>query len=182
MTRTALVEENVLTDTQFASLPITAEQLCDAALDQARHKMTLPYRAYDLPLLMARPDFVEYFKFHLAVGLAKAIGAVDEHVQAVHYFDPNLNPDAQTETAVPLDPTLNLLVVVASNSAALRSYLLALDGYLTQAVKDLPSPLFATLHSLTNVMLVTADDIAQRRGYSLLLDSIYTPTRRLWVR
>ncbi|MCA9872965.1 MAG: hypothetical protein KC441_04905 [Anaerolineales bacterium] len=180
MTRTALAEPNVLPNTQFILLPETADQLRDHALEQARHKMQLPLRQAELKDLLLRADFVEYFKFNLAHGLAQTLAGVDEQVQAVHYFDPNLNPDAQTETAVPLDPTINLLVEVQAPSPALKSFVAALDGYLTDAVRVLPTPLFVSLHSLTNVMLVTAEDVARRRGFALILDSIYTPTRRLW--
>jgi len=129
--------------------------------------------------LLRRPDFIEYFKFSLADGVAQSIVAMDDHVQAVYYFDPHLNPDAETETLVPTEATINLLLVVKSNSAALKSFISLLDSYLTEALRVLPSTLFASLPSVLHMMFVTQEDIAQRRGYALVLNAIYTPPKRI---
>jgi hypothetical protein len=103
-------------------------------------------------------------------------------VQAVYYFDPNLNPDAQTETGLPLDASINLLVRVESNTAALQAFIEALDRALTQQIRQLPSSTLADLNSILNAIIITGEDVAHGRGYAVLLSSLFNKPRRVWPR
>jgi hypothetical protein len=141
------------------SLQEAVETIEIDALQHAHTKCTHPLRAADLAELMQRHDFVDHFKFGLAVRIANMLAAHDEHVQAIYYFDPDLNSDAQTETYAALDATVNLLILVESK---------------------LPSPLYASLVSILNAILITEQDVDQGRGYAILLSSMYLKPRQVW--
>ena len=164
------------------SLQEAVETIEIDALQHAHTKCTHPLRAADLAELMQRHDFVDHFKFGLAVRIANMLAAHDEHVQAIYYFDPDLNSDAQTETYAALDATVNLLILVESKTAALESFIAALDVALTHQASKLPSPLYASLVSILNAILITQEDVDQRRGSAVLLSSMYLKPRQVWQR
>ena len=171
---------------QEASLPLVtslqevAETIQIDALQYAHTKFTQPMRATDLAELLQRHDFISYFKFGLAEYIAKTLAAHDENVQAIYYFDPDLNSDAETETYMPLHASVNILVQVESKSAALESFIAALDEALTQQARKLPSPLYTSLASILNAILITKEDVDQGRGYAVLLSSMYLKPRQVW--
>ena len=164
----------------ITSLQETAETIQMDALQYAHTKSTQSIQAADLAELLQRHDFFDQFKLGMAERIADTLAAHDEHVQAIYYFDPYLNADAETETFAPLDATVNLLVLVESKSAALESFITALDGALTQQVRKLPSPLLVSLASILNAILITQEDVAQRRGYAVLLSSMFLKPRQVY--
>lgn len=164
----------------LTSMQEVAETIQFDALAHAHTRFTQPMRAADLAEVLQRNDFIDHYKFGLAERIANTLAAHDEHVQAIYYFDPNLNSDAEIETFAPLDATVNLLVQVETKSAALESFIAALDEALTQEARKLPSPLFTSLVSILNAILVTEEDVDQRRGYAILLSSMYLKPRQVW--
>ena len=83
------------------SLQEVAETIQIDALQHAHTRFTQPMRAADLAEVLQRNDFIDHFKFGLAERIANTLAAHDEHVQAIYYFDPNLNSDAEIETGRP---------------------------------------------------------------------------------
>ena len=161
------------------SLQEVAETIQIDALQHAHTMFIRPAHAASLADLLQWHDFVNHFKFGLAERIAKTLAAHDEHVQAIYYFDPNLNSDAETETYAPLDPAVNLLVQVTSKSAALQSFIIALDKALTGQLSTLPSPLYASLQTMLNAIVITEEDVQQKQGYAVLLSSLYLKPRRI---
>ena len=162
------------------SLQEVAETIQMDALQHAHTMFTQPMKAADLAEVLQRNDFIDHFKYGLAERIANTLAAHDEHVQAIYYFDPNLNSDSEIETYAPLDASVNLLVQVETKSAALESFIAALDQALTLEARKLPSPLYAQLVSILNAILVTEEDVDQRRGYAILLSSMYLKPRQVW--
>ena len=162
------------------SLQEVAETIQIDALQHAHTRCTPSIHAADLAELLQRNDFIDHFKFGMAERIANTLAAHDEHVQAIYYFDPNLNSDAESETYAPLDASVNLLVQVKSKSAASESFIAALDEAMTKEARKLTSPLFASLMSILNAILVTENDVEQRRGYAILLSSVYLKPRQVW--
>ena len=167
---------------QLAPLLEAAETIRDNALDQARSKLPLPQRSLSEEELLLRRDFVEFFKHGLAIGASQAISANDQRVQALYLFEESTNPDAETEENLPVDMTVHLLVLVKSNSAALASFIAALDRVLAQAISILPLPMLSGRTSILNVVSITEDDVRNGRGYAALLTSVFAPPLRIWQR
>ena len=162
------------------SLQEVAETILADALQFAHDKFTQPMRAAGLEELMQRHDFIDYFKLGLAERIANTLAAHDEHVQAIYYFDPSLGSDAGTETYTALDPSINLLIRVKLKSAALSSFIAALDDALAREVRKLPSPYYGSLVTILNAILITEEDVEQGRGYAALLSSLYLKPRQVW--
>ena len=177
-----LSEKQRTAQSPVSSLQETVETIQGDALQYARIHLPVSVQESALDELLQQPRFFEYFKFGLAGYIAETIAAHDEYVQEICYFDPYLNPDAQTETDLPLDVSVNLLVVVKSKTAALQSFIDALDRALTQQIRDLPSPLPAGLNSILNAVMINEEDIAHGRGYAVLLSSMFNKPRRVWPR
>lgn len=167
---------------QLAPLLEVAETIRDNALDQARSKLPLPQRSLSEEELLLRREFVEFFKHGLAMGAGQAISANDQRVQALYLFEESTNPDAETEENLPVDMTVHLLVLVESNSAALESFIAALDRALAQAISILPLPMLSGRTSILNVLPITEDDVENGRGYAALLTSVFAPPLRIWQR
>lgn len=167
---------------QFAPLQEAAETIRDNALDQARSKLPFPQRSQSEEELLLRRDFVEFFKHGLAIGVSQVISANDQRVQALYLFEETTNPDAETEENLPVDMTVHLLVLVKSNSAALESFIGALDRAMVQAISVLPLPILTSRTSILNVVPITEDDVENGRGYAVLLTSLFAPPLRIWQR
>ena len=137
----------------------------------------------DLAILFERRDFVDYFKYALAHEVAQVIATYDQRVQAVYLFEESANPDSETEDLLlSVDLTIHLLALVTSATAALKAFVLSLDRTLTEALSELPSNAFARRTAFLNVVPITRDDVEQRRGYAILLSSIYAPPLKIWQR
>ncbi len=167
---------------QISQLQETAETLQHDALLWARTKLPLLQQEMDLEDLLQQHDFVNRFKYKLAQGVAHVIAANDQRVQAAYLFEESSNPDAATEEHLPLDGTVHLLVKVATNSAALKAFIDSLDRALVATVGALPAALFAGRTHILDVIPVTEEDVANGRGYAVLLSSIYAPPLKLWQR
>ena len=135
-----------------------------------------------LELELGRPAVVEAIKDGIAQDVARALAAHDPQVQAVYTYDPSANPDNETGEGRLPDVTIHLLVLVTAPSAALQSFILALDGALTENLKDLPSLLFQMRESVLDINLLTPKDVQQRTGYAGLLSSMFAPAIKLWQR
>ena len=171
--------QEVMDEILVTSLQEVAETIQIDALQQASANYIQPVRATGIEALLQRHDFVEYFKFGLAERIANTLAAHDSCVQAVYYFDPHLNPDAETEAYPLMDPTVNVLVQVEARSAALRSFIDALDKALTEQVRNLPTSLFESLDTILNGIVFTEEDVELKRGYAALLSSFYLKPRRI---
>jgi hypothetical protein len=169
-------------ETHVTSLQEIAETICDNAINQAIAKFSPSLRNIGLAELMKRNEFFDYFQYGLANGITNVLAANDERVQAIYYFDPYMNPDAETEEFMPLDVSVNLLVLVQSKTAALTSFIAALDRALTQRVVELPSSAVAALSSILNALLITEADVTNRKGYAALISSMFAKPRQIWSR
>jgi len=135
-----------------------------------------------LELELDRPAVVEAIKDSIAQEVARTLAAHDPQIQAIYSYDPSGNPDNETgEDRLP-DVTIHLLALIAAPSAALQSFILALDSALTESLKDLPSPIFQMRESVLDINLLTPKDVQQRTGYAGLLSSLFAPAVKLWER
>jgi len=180
----SLPEEGVQTSVKpVSSLIETAETVLSNAVEQARSRLMPQEQSEDLKNLLIRKDFVEYLKHALAQELAQVISTFDQRVQAVYLFDESTNPDACTEDyPTAQDLTIHMLALVTADSAALEAFIISLDRAMTQVLIDLPSKAFAQRTSFLNLLPITENDIAERRGYAVLLSSIFAPPLKIWQR
>lgn len=166
-----------------SSLIETAETVRSNAVELARSKLMPREQSEDLKILLLRKDFVEYLKHALAQELAQVIATFDQRVEAVYLFDESTNPGASTEDyPTAQDLTIHMLTLVTSDSAALEAFTISLDRAMTQVLNELPSQAFTDRTSFLNFLPITENDIVERRGYAVLLSSIFAPPLKIWQR
>lgn len=161
---------------------IMAESIREKALEYAFERYARYIQDPVLDELLYRHDFVEAFKSGVAEEVAGVLSSHDGHVQAVYLFDPDANPGSEDGVYLPVDGVVHLLVQVDVTSAALKSFLVALDRGLTQSFAELPAGLYADYTSVLDVILVTEEEVKQRKGYACLLSSIFAPPLKVWQR
>lgn len=182
-TEVTVTETDVVEKQQINSLLETAETVRDNALNRAREKMLSREKDAKLAQLLNNRDFVDYFIHALAQEVAQVIAAYDQRVRAVYLFEESANPDAEMgEYPSSVDPTIHLLALVTAASAALESFVISLDRILAETLSELPSNAFTKRTSYLNVVPVTKNDIEERKGYAVLLSSIYAPPLKIWQR
>lgn len=158
------------------------ETIYQDAMTLAQERISAPLRGLELKRLLRRPEFVDNLKYGLATGIANALAANDPRVLAVYAYDPSTNPDSDSGEDLPIDPTVRLLVLVQSSSAALEAFIASLDRGLTASVKTLPSPKFEQRTSILDVNILTEHDVKAGRGYAILLSSMFAPPLKIWQR
>jgi hypothetical protein len=170
------------TTTQVPYLEDVAETIRDDAIEQARSKLSPFQSGLSLEQLLGDNNFIDYFKYGLASGAAKALAANDKHVQAVYVFESSTNPGSETETSTPIEMTIHLIIKVSRASAALEAFIDSLDKAMVRSLQSLPSPLFQMRVSVLDVIIVTAEDVQRRVGYAALLSSMFAPALKIWER
>jgi hypothetical protein len=157
-----------------------AETIYDDAIEHA-HAMFPPIkRKEELEHLFNDREFICRFKCGLSSSVSRVLAEYDDRTSAIYIFEPCANPDIESGEFLPLDGTLNLLLVVKSPTAGMEAFIASLDRALTQQLRDLPTPMFATTPSILNVIPVTEYDIEHCRGFAALLSSVYAPPLKVW--
>ncbi len=160
----------------------TAEEICEGALAFVRDKLTAFQRGLDLIGLLRRSEYFEIFKHGLVLGVANVLARYDQRVLAVYTYELQTNTDVETGEAVPLNPTLHLLLLVATPSAALDAFISSLDRALLASLKELALPVLKQRDFILEVNTVTKQDIQYKIGYAKLLSSVFVPPLKVWQR
>jgi hypothetical protein len=170
------------TTRQVPYLEDVTETIRDDAVEEARSKLSPFQSALSLEQLLEEDGFVDYFKYGLVSGVAKALAANDKHVQAIYALDPSANPDSETGASLPVEMTMHLIVKVSRSSAALEAFIDSLDKAMVRSLQSLPSPRFQMRTSILDVTVVTVEDVRHRVGYAALLSSMFAPALKIWER
>jgi hypothetical protein len=160
----------------------TAVEIRDGALAYVRDKLTAFQHSLDLMGLLRRSDYFEIFKYGLAIGVANALAKYDRRVLAVYTYDLQTNADVEIGEALPLNPTLHMLLLVSTPSAALDAFIDSLDRALLASLKELGLPVLRQRDYILEVNLVTKQDVQYKIGYAKLLSSVFVPPLRVWQR
>jgi hypothetical protein len=180
-TKIAVDEIRELAPGELTQLDEVAETIRVEALVSAQNKMGALQRGLDLPQLLARADFLDYFKYGLAVGMARVIAASDSRVHSIHLFQPSGSADAEA-SSFELDPTIHLLVAAQAASPALEAFLASLDRAMVSSLRQLPAPQFAEREWILDAKLLTEEMLAEGKGYACLFQSSYAPPLKVWER
>ncbi|MGD2048125.1 MAG: hypothetical protein PVH03_01450 [Chloroflexota bacterium] len=157
------------------------KDILEDAIKYAISKLPAASQDEELQTLSQRHDFLCYLKCGLAKGVGDLLTQYDEQIKEVYLFEPDANPDLESSISDNgnLDATVHLLLLVGTPSAALESLITALDRALTQGLKDLEIPVYAEYRSVLDIVPITDEDVRMRRGFAVLLTSIFTPPIRI---
>jgi len=159
-----------------------AEGIIEDAIQQANSRQGALPEEGSIDVLLSRREYLETFRYGLAKGITEAIVENDVRVLEVFSFEPNANPDAETEENLPLDGNVDLIALVESRSAGLDAFTNSLDRALTGRINELSAPVYTKCSSLLDVKYVTQEDVNQGKGFAVLLKSIFSPPIRIWQR
>lgn len=179
--KTQLNEIRETAPDELTQLDEVAETIRVEALVSAQNKMGAWQRGLGLAQALALPNFVDSFKYGLAVGAAKVIGAIDPRVRSVHLFEPSGSADADASD-FSTDPSIHMLVLVSSGSAALEAFIASLDRAMIDSLRELPTQLFAEREWILDTTLVTEEMLEEGRGYARLFRSSFAPPLKVWER
>ncbi|MGB7114713.1 MAG: hypothetical protein WBD56_01090 [Anaerolineales bacterium] len=176
------VSRVVVSPRQATQLNEVVETIIEEALECARLKIPPIRQEQDLDILFQQHDFFCTFKYGLADEVGRVIGEYDVNMEEIYLFEPCANPDFQSGEDMPIDGTINLILVVSSPTAGLEAFIASLDRSLTQSLKELPLPILAKYDSVLNAILITKKDLELGKGHAALVTSIFTPPLKVWQR
>lgn len=179
---TRVPQQERVQKTEVTSLFEVAETIRDDSLAWAQGGLGILDRGLKLEKLLEQPRFVERFKYGLAKGVAEAIAANDQRVQAIYLFDTELSTDAETGCELPIEAVVHLLALISASSAALDSFIASLDRALVESLQELPVPLYKDREWILDVKLISEHDVENKIGYACLLGSMYSPALEIWKR
>ncbi len=184
MTDAVLTTEKEITTpaTMVADVSATAEEIRENALAFVQEKLTAFQCSLDLISLLRRSEYFEIFKYGLAISVADVLARYDQRVLAVYTHELQTNTDVETGEAVPLNPTLHLLLLVSTPSAALDAFISSLDRALLANLKQLGLPVLKQRDFSLEVNTVTKQDMRYQIGYAKLLSSVFAPPLKVWQR
>jgi hypothetical protein len=126
----------------------------------------------------------EYLRYGLSKEIGQYLGNIDDSVQTVYAYEPEYATGVlHLDSAGPgIDPGINLIVAVDRKNHALNSIVASLEDAVKAGVRDiLCSKANGSCFAL-DVKVVDAEELASRRGYAALVDSVYLAPMRLWDR
>jgi hypothetical protein len=164
------------------NLAVVVENMLENTLAWTRDKLNARERDLPMERLLEHPRFWDHFKYELASEISLLLAENAQRVEAVYLYDPSGNPDNETSTALPIDPTIHLIVIVSTPSAALETFMDSLNRVLIERLRELPGPLFISRQFIIDVIVISQEDARYNRGSATLLSSIYAPPLKLWER
>ena len=157
-----------------------AETICGNALERAGETAVYPAQQSDLADLMQDPSFLQRFKVSLAQGMTHLLATHDDRVLAAYLFDETTNTFTQMAEHTAAGGTTHLLLLVSKRSAALYVLAEALDKAFVREINKLPSSPLAQDESLLNPLFITEADVAENKGYAMLLSSAVASPLTIW--
>jgi hypothetical protein len=158
-----------------------AEDVLHKALEFSARKISAPILEEAIARLKAGDTQAHsYFQYALAEEVGDALGALDEHVEAVYLFDYEATPEdvAFSETHSP--PLVHVLILTQRKTEALQALVSMLDRALAQGYAGRMH--LERLQHLLDVQIIDAGDVEQNVGYGALLRSIHHRPLRVWKR
>lgn len=159
-----------------------AETICLNALEHARPPTAHATQKADLADLLQEPTFLQRFKVGIAQGMTHLLATHDTRVLAAYLYDETSNTLTQTATYSTSAAMTHLLFLVSMRSAALYVLAEALDKALVREVNKLPSSPLNQDDSLLNPLFTTQADVAENKGYAMLLSPALASRLTIWKR
>lgn len=182
-----MVEVNESKEEAFSGLSMIqlqdiAETICGNALDRAYPPVHPSRSKSRLEALLQDSTFLQRFIMGMARETACLLAANDNRVLSIYLFQESTNSHTYTEASSSLGVKIHLLILVRNRSAALHALASALDQALLREVHKQPVSLLNLDESLLNPLFITEADVAQQKGYAILLSSAMVPPLNIWKR
>ena len=121
-----------------------------------------------------------YCHYQLALHVAEALGALDDHVRSVSIYEFEATPEDRAFGENSESLPIHLLVWVDRKTSALSALAAALDRALVKDYAEMIGP--RRLGHVLDVQVIDDNDVESRRGIAALLHSMYNRPIQLWKR
>jgi hypothetical protein len=136
-------------------------------------------------LLMGQCEHCKCVSDSLVRQVSEYLGRVDKTVKAVYQYEPAESPqDSQSEDRASLKKHtgINLVVWVDRKSAALKALIGTLEAVLSTSQRKIGCMNAAPGCFVFDVEMVSDQDVQERRGLGLFVESAYLGSRPVWKR
>jgi hypothetical protein len=155
---------------------LTANELCEKALHDARAELHPLLRSVDVNRLEKRNEFIEAFRSALEKHIAKRLAAWQPSIQSVFRFD-----ESHANKDPSWDGKIHLLVKVPRLSNAIKSFGRSLDQYLLgYLAKHLGWSRFQAQGSILDVQQVTVNELRHGVSYGAMFHAVYSVPVKVW--
>lgn len=178
------LEDEAIEATRFNTMQLQdiTETICAKALERARPSAALTKEKPALEELLQDPTFIQRFKVGLAYEAANLLAASDNRVYSIYLLEASATLPMRRDASSSSTPNIHLIVLVEQRSAALHALATALDQALVREVRKFPASALLEDKSLINPLFITEKEVAQRKGYAVLLSSTHRPILTIWKR
>lgn len=125
-----------------------------------------------------------YLRYGLCKELGEYLGGIDASVQAVYTYEPEYCTGVADVAGAELEAMrgINLIISVDRRSAALFSIVASLEDGVREARGRLVCSEATGSCCVLDVKVADAEEVASRRGYGVLISSLYAAPLRVWAR
>lgn len=131
-------------------------------------------------LRQGRPDAWSYYRYALAKGVAAQLGALDDEMRAIYFYDYDATEEDLSFAEGCGSPLIHLIAWAGRKTSALQALVAALDGALARRCGKLLGR--ETLAHLLDVQVVDDAEVQARTGYGSLLSSLHNRPLPVWQR
>lgn len=168
--------------TQILDTAELTESILEDAFKYANGKMMILSGSANNGELLARRDYLEAFRVGLGNAVTQALIENDGSIVSVFRFEPTANSDSETEEDLPVDGNVYLIALVDRPSAGLEAFAVSLNRALTERMNSFSPAIYKKYSAVLDVKFVTSEEVEKRKGYAVLLTSIFSPPTRIWQR
>lgn len=157
------------------ALGITANDLCENALSDAKSQLHPLLQNIELNHLDRRAEFLQAFKSAMEQRIARKLAIWQPAIQAVFKYDEMPMPNVEN-----WDGSIHLLVKVPRLSDTVKMLGETLGGSLTKRLKQWGWSRCQKRQSILDVQQVTPNEIRRGIGYGAMFCAVYTAPVKVW--
>jgi hypothetical protein len=126
----------------------------------------------------------EYLRYGLAKEVANYLGATDQTINEVFFFEPEASTSMSGQRGVGpgLSPGISLIIRVSRKTAALESLIASVVSSVKQEYQRINCPEAKTLCNMIDIITVDDEEIECRTGYGALVGSLFMAPMEIWKR
>lgn len=152
-----------------------ATEVCEKALNDARHQLHPLLRNVELDRLDHRGEFLQAFKKALEERCARKLAGWQPDVQAIFQFD-----ETRVANMECWDGSIHLLAKVPRLSKTINDLGTKLDSSLVEYLIQLNWQRFRTRRSILDVQQVTLSELRHAVSYGAMFCAIYSRPVQVW--
>jgi hypothetical protein len=163
-----------------------ADKMVDNAIDYCT-QLNFPGNSQKTrhALRLGRCDICDYLCESLSKQIGKYLGMMDKTVKAVYKYNPEsvgMRQRSSDKTLIHGKGGINLIAWVERKSAALDALGSTLESVISTSWREIDCKNATPACYTLDVQIVDNDDVTSRRGYGVIVNSMYVRSMQVWSR